>query len=532
MPGPAPTDGCVPATPSARGQRWHDLDALRGFAMLLGIALHAALSFYPTIWPVTDVTASADSHFDDFVLAVHGFRMPLFFMLSGFFTVLLWRRRGLHDLLWHRTRRLLFPFVLAVILIGPTVTWVSDQAIGAQLTDAADINGAVYLGNEGAVRAIVDAGLDPNAPGSDGNTPIYAAAITGDAAMVELLLALGGDPNIPSPDGMPVDVAAYFGHRDAAEALLAGGSYDPRAGGAWEELPYWALADVTELGLDAPDEPSLPALHHLWFLWFLILFVLLFAPAAWLTERLEARRSPGSPLPRWPRWLMWALMPVVVLPQLAMEGGGAIPAFGPDTSIGWIPDPVVFAYYLLFFGFGALLYGRPGRSGASIVDTVGRRWWLVLPAGVVVFVVATWATFDLEPSAEGPLAVVSSSLQVLYCWLMIFGLMGLFRAALSTERYWVRYLSDSSYWMYLTHLTLVIALQALVRTLDLPAVVKFAFILLTTCAILLTIYQLAVRYTFIGTMLNGKRTRPPGSRSLLDRLRGRSAREPVAAEPG
>ena len=180
MPGPAPTDGFVLATPTARGQRWHDLDALRGFAMLLGIALHAALSFYPTIWPVTDVTASADSHFDDFVLAVHGFRMPLFFMLSGFFTVLLWRRRGLHDLLWHRTRRLLFPFVLAVILIGPTVTWVSDQAIGAQLTDAADINGAVYLGNEGAVRAIVDAGLDPNAPGSDGNTPIYAAAITGD----------------------------------------------------------------------------------------------------------------------------------------------------------------------------------------------------------------------------------------------------------------------------------------------------------------------------------------------------------------
>ena len=37
---------------------------------------------------------------------------------------------------------------------------------------------------------------------------------------------------------------------------------------------------------------------------------------------------------------------------------------------------------------------------------------------------------------------------------------------------------------------------------------------------------------FIGTMLNGKRTRPPGARSLLDRLRGRPAREPVAAEPG
>ena len=43
--------------------------------MLLGIALHAALSLYPTIWPVTDVTADADGYFDEFVLAVHGFRI-------------------------------------------------------------------------------------------------------------------------------------------------------------------------------------------------------------------------------------------------------------------------------------------------------------------------------------------------------------------------------------------------------------------------------------------------------------------------
>ncbi len=88
------------------------------------------------------------------------------------------------------------------------------------------------------------------------------------------------------------------------------------------------------------------------------------------------------------------------------------------------------------------------------------------------------------------------------------GRLGLFRAFLSRERYWVRYLSDSAYWMYLTHLTLVIALQAWVRTWDLPAVLKFGLIVLTTCVILLILYQLVVRYTFIGTMLNGRRTRP------------------------
>ena len=63
--------------------------------------------------------------------------------------------------------------------------------------------------------------------------------------------------------------------------------------------------------------------------------------------------------------------------------------------------------------------------------------------------------------------------------------MGLFRALLSREHHSVRYLSASSYWMYLTHLTLVIALQAWVRTWDVPAVFKFAFIVATTCLILL-----------------------------------------------
>ena len=59
-------------TPTAVGpsQRWHDLDALRGFAMLLGIGLHAALSFYPSVWPVQDATASHEGLFDQVTPAV------------------------------------------------------------------------------------------------------------------------------------------------------------------------------------------------------------------------------------------------------------------------------------------------------------------------------------------------------------------------------------------------------------------------------------------------------------------------------
>lgn len=66
-----------PPTPNRR----HDLDALRAFAMLLGIALHAGLSFTGGPWMVQDSRPSGLFHL--LIGAVHGFRMPLFFLLSG-----------------------------------------------------------------------------------------------------------------------------------------------------------------------------------------------------------------------------------------------------------------------------------------------------------------------------------------------------------------------------------------------------------------------------------------------------------------
>jgi peptidoglycan/LPS O-acetylase OafA/YrhL len=71
----------------------------------------------------------------------------------------------------------------------------------------------------------------------------------------------------------------------------------------------------------------------------------------------------------------------------------------------------------------------------------------------------------------------------------------------------VRYVSDSSYWLYLVHLPLIIVGQVLVRGLELPAMVKFTVLVAGATVILLVSYQLLVRYTWIGRLLNGPRTR-------------------------
>ena len=80
--------------------------------MLLGIVLHASLSFFPSFWIVTDRRQSPG--FGIVFSAIHGFRMPLFFVMSGFFSAMLLRRRGRGSLVKHRFLRVFLPLLLGM----------------------------------------------------------------------------------------------------------------------------------------------------------------------------------------------------------------------------------------------------------------------------------------------------------------------------------------------------------------------------------------------------------------------------------
>lgn len=151
--------------------RRHDLDALRAFAMLLGIALHGGMSFIPSPYDAVAVVHDAQT---SMVIAlfsgiVHGFRMQVFFLISGFFTAMLWRKRGLKSLLTQRFKRIVLPLVLGMVTIIPltgAVYWYvsaagdrndtnqvapavsDDSARGAAGRDFADDNGERHEGKE------------------------------------------------------------------------------------------------------------------------------------------------------------------------------------------------------------------------------------------------------------------------------------------------------------------------------------------------------------------------------------------------
>ena len=79
------------ASPSA--DRLHGLDALRGGALLLGVLLHASLSFFPEqSWIVADAQRSLGAAVVFF--AIHLFRMTAFFLIAGLFAHMMLARKG------------------------------------------------------------------------------------------------------------------------------------------------------------------------------------------------------------------------------------------------------------------------------------------------------------------------------------------------------------------------------------------------------------------------------------------------------
>ena len=509
--------------------RRYDLDALRATAMLLGIVLHAGLSFMPFPWPVQDTRQS--DFFGLLLAAIHGFRMPVFFVLSGFFTAMLWRGRGLKPVLSHRLRRVLLPFLLGLVTIIPAMNWISGWAIASGLeanaVKAAEdtIWSAAKNGDLSAIERHVQGGADIN--GSDptfGQTPLVWAALVGQLEAVDWLLQNGAAVNGRTKDGgTPLHAAAFLGRVEVAKLLLQHGADTeakndsgdtPRATLAvdWELTHY--LADLLQIEIDArqveegrdqiaglfeqssagrekTDETeetstgflkamaspvfAMPLFHHLWFLWFLCWLVLVFALYARLADWLQWQGPP--------KWLVLSpvrflyLIPLTIIPQSLM--GLVVSSFGPDTSTGLLPMPHVLLYYALFFFFGTLYFDCDDPDGR-----VGKWWWLALPLGLFIvfplgleFLTGAFGFREeiFDPAMARTAAV---ALQVIYAWMMTFGCIGLFRKLCNRENKTIRYVSDSSYWLYVAHVPLIIGAQWAVRDWPLASGVKYFLVLL------------------------------------------------------
>lgn len=389
-------------TVESNGGRWHDLDAVRAFALLLGIVLHGVMSFMePRFWVVGDAVTDPGANLAFYV--IHIFRMTTFFVLAGFFARMLLQKRdgNLSAFLGNRLKRVGIPFVVFWPLV---------------LT---------------AIVAVV----------------IFA--------------------NMPAPGS-------------AAAA--------------------------------APPPPAITAetfpLTHLWFLYVLLL---LYAGMAVIKIVTDVTRI-GAPLGRMLDKLTGLLTKAdMIIPLLALPLAATFYMNGewnmwlgiktPDTGI--VPNTMAITGYTTAFVFGWWLHRR-----ADLLDHLASRTWLYGIAAAA----GTWACLYLNGGAAPTGALVKGSDHALYCivypmtaWAYAFLLIGGARILLKKENTLVRYLSDASYWVYIVHIPLVMWLQYLVKDYDWPIAAKLGIVLFGTLLAGLLSYSLIVRYTFIGTILNGRR---------------------------
>jgi peptidoglycan/LPS O-acetylase OafA/YrhL len=393
--------------PTAVKERHHALDSLRAAMMLLGVYIHAIAPFstIPDVWWYRD--AAAGAAFDIQLLAIHAFRMPVFFAMAGFFGALLLERRGAGAFLRNRAQRVLLPLLACLALLIPLLK-------------------AMQL--------------------------------------VHRLLAATGTVK-------PQDFLAWY----------------PRMLAEFNVGPYWFL---------------------LYLCWFYLLALLL-RPLA----RRVAGRPFGAGLGRAFAGMLgrfWApsAFALASLPGLALCHGGVFPA-----PQGFLPDPGALLAYGPFVAFGWALYSQRQRLDAFRPAAWGHLGlgllWMAPAIGAVVAQLARPAAIDWAL----PAAVMTGAL---CAWELLFGLLGLFQRYLDRPDARLRYVSDASFWIYLAHSPVLLALQLGVFRTAWPGSLKLAFVLALALPILFVSYHGLVRATWLGAWLNGRRE-----------TRGASARVPV-----
>lgn len=386
--------------PALSPERLHGLDAVRGIALLLGILVHASMSYLPGaqyFWVAHDGASAGAVGLAFYV--PHMFRMLLFFLLAGFFGRMALQRLGVRGFVRDRGKRIALP-----LLAG----W-----------------------------------------------PLVFAAIV-------VVLALG--------------------------ATLAGGPAPPPP-----PAPKFT-----------PDDFPLT---HLWFL-----YVLLGCYAALLALRslgrlLDRRGAATRGMDRVVRWLAGPAGPLLLATPLALAlllEEGWMAWFGIPT-----PDRALYPNLPALVGFGgAFAFGWMLHRQEGLLRDWRQRW----PLHLALALLATTACLSmlglaphLQPAARDGGTLGYALAYAFAAWNWTFALVGLALRFLSAPSPARRYLADASYWMYLAHLPLVMALQVVAARVDAPLWIELPLLLATTVALLLASYHVLVRHGFIGAVLNGRR---------------------------
>ena len=189
-----------------------------------------------------------------------------------------------------------------------------------------------------------------------------------------------------------------------------------------------------------------------------------------------------------------------------------VPVPSPES---FAPQLFSFGYYGLFFLLGWHFFRHQGyldlvekRVGLlAAVSIVGYGFFFLRLPTEPVTVEFLRQFVDGPPLATGGGQLLDATLEAYLSVYLTLVMLVLGRRLLNTPSRTLRYISDASYWVYVVHLPLLFFIQTALTRLDLNVWLKFGVSSLGTIAVAMVLYEVGVRYTPIGTMLNGKKTR-------------------------
>jgi glucan biosynthesis protein C len=260
------------------------------------------------------------------------------------------------------------------------------------------------------------------------------------------------------------------------------------------------------LGLDPSLMPKMPSGHngpntmHMWFIYYLFLLCMIAGGLCALAPSIPARtrlalQNVMSVLAR--NW--WGFL-VLAIP-MAIIGSGYRAGILAQTG-SFIPNVNEVVHNGMFFLFGWTIY----RLRDELLPHYARHCWKYLAGGLVAYV---GSGYLLQLFLKSP-ASANIELAIAYVygsagWLWSMALIGAFVRYLPRQNRVLRYMSDSSYWVFMVHMMCTFGFGILLYNAPLGALSKMAINIVATTLVCLATYHLCVRNTWIGVLLNGKR---------------------------
>lgn len=242
--------------------------------------------------------------------------------------------------------------------------------------------------------------------------------------------------------------------------------------------------------------------HHLWFLYYLMYILISVIVLVWLWER-----SPATLKSSMKKFFSGidAGAPIMIAALGIVAGCMAMSSY-----FGRVGGDIVFQPYWTGVMFFALCFwagwGLWYRQSSLLV--LEQRCWLNLAIATACFVIALAAFFTQgeRQSAEfallHPVLAIGNGLAVAF---YIAGFTGLFSRYFSAYSPRIRYLSDSAYWVYILHQPALLLFAVPMYHWGIPAELKFLIVCVATVLLCLWTYDLCVRNTRLGLLLNGRK---------------------------